>query len=90
MADFDVVVGVVVVVVVAVDGAVVVVVVLVDDDPVRDVLVVAVDEDPVREEVSVLLVPGCCCATSRPMRAVDAVAATAAVCVTLRSRTRAR
>ena len=90
MADFDVVVGVVVVVVV--DGAVVVVVLVafVDDDAVRDVLVVAVDEDPVREEVSVLLVPGCCCATSRPMRAVDAVAATTADCVTLRSRARAR
>ena len=61
------------------------------DDPVRDVLVVVEDEDPVREvTVSALLVPGCCCATSRPMRAVDAVAATTAACVTLRSRTRAR
>jgi hypothetical protein len=89
VADFDVVVGVVVVVVV--DGAVVVVLVaFAVDDPVRDVLVVVEDEDPVREDVSVLLVPGCCCATSRPMRAVDAVAATTAACVTLRSRTRAR
>ena len=88
MADFDVVVGVVVVVVV--DGVVVVLVVCADDDPVRDVLVAVEDEDPVREDVSVLLVPGCCCATRRPMRAVDAVAATTAACVTRRSRARAR
>jgi hypothetical protein len=84
VADFVVEVGAVVVVVVVVpdvDAGVVVVVVLVvpeDDDAVRDVAVAA------------LLDPGCSCAISRPMRAVDAVAATTTDCVNRRTRTRAR
>ena len=84
MADFVVVVGVVVVVVVLValaDG----------EDVVRAVPVAVEDEEPVREvAVSALLAPGFSLATRRPMRAVDAVAATTADCVIRRRRFRAR
>jgi hypothetical protein len=91
VADFVVVVGVVVlavvgVVVLVVVGVVVVVVVFVVPAP-----VVVEGEEPVREvTVSALLVPGCSLATRTPMTAVDAVAATTAVCVIRRRRNRAR
>lgn len=82
MADFVVVVGIVVVVVVLVvfaDGE--------DDVPAAFVAV----EEPVGElAVSALLVPGCSLATRKPMRAVDAVAATTTDCVIRRRRRRAR
>lgn len=86
MADLLVVVGVVVVVVVVVA---VVLVVLVEGDV---ALLALEDEEAGREVVllAALLVPGCSLATRRPMRAVDAVAATTADCVIRRRRRRAR
>jgi hypothetical protein len=86
VADLLVVVGVVVVVVVVVA---VVLVVLVEGDV---ALLALEDEEAGREVVllAALLVPGCSLATRRPMRAVDAVAATTADCVIRRRRRRAR
>jgi hypothetical protein len=87
VADFVVVVGVVVVVVV------VVLVVWADGEAVVRVALLEVeDEEPLREVavVTALVVPGCSPATRRPMRAVDAVAATTADCVMRRRRRRAR
>jgi hypothetical protein len=86
VADLVVVVGVVVVVVV------VALVALVEGDVVLPVVLLALeDEEAVREMAdATLLVPGCSFATRRPMRAVDAVAATTADCVIRRRRRRAR
>jgi hypothetical protein len=88
VADFVVVVGVV-------DEAVVVVVVVdvdfaEDDDAVRPACVAVEDEAVGETAVVALLEPGCSFATRTPMSAVVAVAATTAVCVKCRSRTRAR
>jgi len=75
-------------------GVVVVVVrvVLAEDDDAAVVVVVAVDADEPAFAVAVtaLLVPGCSFATRTPTSAVDAVAATTAVCVIRRNRPRAR
>jgi hypothetical protein len=89
VADLVVVVGVVVVVVVVV---VVLVVALVEGDVVVVATLLEVeDEEPVREVADVaLLAPGCSLATRRPMRAEDAVAASAMDCVSRRRRRRAR
>jgi hypothetical protein len=89
VADLLVVVGVV-------DVAVVVVVVVLVDFAAGEVdvgvaFVDAEDDELVGEgAVTALLVPGCSFATRTPMRAVDAVAATTAPCVTRRSRARTR
>jgi hypothetical protein len=91
VADLVVVVGVVVVVVVVV--VLVVFVVLVEGDVVLLAALLALeDEEPVRDAVllAALLVPGCSLETRRPMRAVDAVAATMADWVIRRRRRRAR
>jgi hypothetical protein len=87
VADLVVLVGVVVVVVVLV-----VLVVLVEDEGVLlAALLAPEDEEAVREVAdAALLVPGCSFATRKPMRAVDAVAATTADCVIRRRRRRAR
>jgi hypothetical protein len=88
VADLVVVVGVVVVVVVVL----VPLVALVEDEGVLPAALLAPEDEEAGREVveAALLVPGCSFATRKPMRAVDAVAATTADCVIRRRRRPAR